>query len=116
MYAKVLINFTQKTNTTMGIELNTSQFLQLNNDIRITSNSVFNAQEAYENAFEDVLNEEVIKINEENQKTNKINFYNLGAPAGFFLDNSLLEEMELNNSNLSNSENKNFNPYLMMDD
>lgn len=103
----------------MEIELNTSQFLQLNSDIRVTSNSVFNAQEAYESTFEDVINEEVIKINQENQETeknHKINFYNLGAPAGFFLDNSLLEEIELNNSNLSNSENKSFNPYLMIDD
>lgn len=101
---------------TSEITLNTSQFLQLDNDIRITSNSVFNAQEAYENAFEDVISEKVVKNDEENQKNNKVNFYNLGPPAGFFLDNSLLEEIELNNSNLSNSENKNFNPYLMVQD
>jgi len=100
----------------MEIGLNTTQFLQLDSDIRISATSAFNAQEAYETTFEDVLLDNVSKVEEEQQqKNNKVNFYNLGAPAGFFLDNSLLEEMEANGGNLSNNENKSFNPYLMVE-
>ena len=70
--------------------LNSAQFLQLTPDIRTSSISVFNAQEAYENAFEDVLLETISDSKEE--KESKVNFSNLGAPAGFFLDTSLLNE------------------------
>lgn len=73
------------------IGLNSFQFLQLETDIRTSSTSAFNAQEAYENAFEDVLLETVSKSQDE-EKENKVNFSNLGAPAGFFLDTSLLNE------------------------
>ena len=100
---------------TSQIGINSSQFLQLDSDIRISATSSFNAQEAYETQFEDILLEQTSKAEEEQQKNNKINFYNLGAPAGFFLDNSLLEEMEANGGELSNQENKSFNPYLMVD-
>lgn len=72
------------------ISLNTSQFLQLATDIRTSSTSTFNAQEAYENSFEDVMMDVALKNEEE--KENKINFTNLGMPAGFFLDTSLLSE------------------------
>ena len=72
------------------ISLNSAQFLQLENNIRVSSNFSFNAQEAYENTFEDTLLDVVSKAEEE--KENKINFSNLGAPAGFFLDTSLLSE------------------------
>ena len=70
--------------------LNTAQFLQLDTNIRTTSTSAFNAQEAYENTFEDAILEVISKAQEE--KENKIAFSNLGAPAGFFLDTSLLSE------------------------
>ena len=72
------------------INANSTYFLQLDADIRTSATSTFNAQEAYENAFEDVILEVVSKNEEENQ--NKISFSNLGAPAGFFLDTSLLSE------------------------
>lgn len=72
------------------IGLNQAQFLQLDTDIRVSSNATFNAQEAFENVFEDVA----IEIANEEQTSNKINFSNLGAPAGFFLDTSLLSEQD----------------------
>lgn len=72
------------------IGLNQAQFLQLDTDIRVSSNATFNAQEAFENVFEDVA----IEIANEEQTNNKINFSNLGAPAGFFLDTSLLSEQD----------------------
>ena len=101
---------------TSEIGFNPAQFLQLDSDIRISATSTFNAQEAYENTFEDALLDEVVKIQEEQKpKENRVNFYNLGAPAGFFLDNSLLEEMEAGGGNLQNQENKNFNPYMMIE-
>lgn len=70
--------------------LNTARFLELDTNIRTSSTSTFNAQEAYENAFEDVILDVVSKAQEE--KDNKVNFSSLGAPAGFFLDTSLLSE------------------------
>lgn len=73
------------------IGLNSANFLQLDTDIRITSNTTYNAQEAYENIFEDVL-EDVVSKSQDEEKERKINFSNLGAPAGFFLDTSLLNE------------------------
>ena len=72
------------------IGLTSSQFLQLDTNIRTSSTSVFNSQEAYENTFEDAMLDIVSKSEEE--KENKINFSNLGAPAGFFLDTSLLSD------------------------
>ena len=86
---------------TNEIGLYSAQFLQLNNDIRTSATSTFNSQEAYENAFEDVLLEQVSKTQENEQENNKVKFYNLGAPAGFFLDTSLLSEedkLEINSS------------------
>ena len=76
-----------------GILLETTQMnkiLELDTNIRTSSTSAFNAQEAYENAFEDAMLEVVSKAQEE--KENKMSFCNLGAPAGFFLDTSLLSE------------------------
>ena len=73
------------------IGINSAEFLQLEPNIRTSSTNVFNAQEAYDNAFEDALLDVVSKTQEE-QKENKVNFSNLGAPAGFFLDTSLLNE------------------------
>ena len=72
------------------ISLNTAQFLQLESNIRTSSTSTFNSQEAYENTFEDVMLEQAYKIEEE--KNQKNIFSNLGPPAGFFLDTSLLSE------------------------
>lgn len=72
------------------IGLNSAQFLQLEQNIRISSTNTFDAQQAYENVFEDTLLDIVSKSEEE--KENKVNFSNLGAPAGFFLDTSLLNE------------------------
>ena len=73
------------------INVNTADFLHLDTNIRTSATATFNAQEAYENSFEDVLLEVVTKTQEE-EKENKISFSNLGAPAGFFLDTSLLSE------------------------
>ena len=70
--------------------LNIANFLELDTNIRTSSTSTFNFQEAYENTFEDVMLDVVSKAQEE--KDNKVNFSNLGAPAGFFLDTSLLSE------------------------
>lgn len=75
---------------TNEISLNTAQFLQLDTNIRTSSTSAFNMQEAYENTFEDVILEVASKNEEENQ--NRTSFSSLGAPAGFFLDTSLLSE------------------------
>ena len=72
------------------IGLNSAQFLQLEQNIRMSSTNTFDAQQAYENVFEDTLLDIVSKSEEE--KENKVNFSNLGAPAGFFLDTSLLNE------------------------
>ena len=70
--------------------INVANFLELDTNIRTSSTSTFNSQEAYENTFEDVMLDVVSKAQEE--KDNKVNFSNLGAPAGFFLDTSLLSE------------------------
>lgn len=99
---------------TSEIGFNSTQFLQLHNDIRISSTSTFNAQEAYDNTFQDVLLDEVSKVQETKQQENKQKFYNLGVPAGFILDNSLLEQMEGIELSSSASQNS-FNPYMMLD-
>lgn len=99
---------------TSEIGFNSTQFLQLHNDIRTSSTSTFNAQEAYDSTFEDVLLDEVSKAQETKQQENKQKFYNLGVPAGFILDNSLLEEMEGIELSSSGSQNG-FNPYMMLD-
>lgn len=70
--------------------INVANFLELDTNIRTSSTSTFNSQEAYENTFEDVMLDVVSKAQEE--KDDKVNFSNLGAPAGFFLDTSLLSE------------------------
>ena len=54
---------------TESINLNTNGLFNLQNDVRITSNNIFNAQDAFENSFEDILLEEVSKEQQENQKT-----------------------------------------------
>jgi hypothetical protein len=97
---------------TSEIGFNSTQFLQLHNDIRISSSSTFNAQEAYDNTFEDVLLDVVSNSQETKNQENKPKFYNLGVPAGFILDNSLLEEMEALEVS-SNASQNNFNPYLL---
>lgn len=74
------------------ISFNPSELLLLNSDIRISSISTFNAQEAYENTFEDILLDEVSQTQELKQQENKVKFYNLGMPAGFVLDVSLLSD------------------------
>ncbi len=80
---------------TDSINLNTNGLLNLQSDVRITSNNIFNAQDAFENSFEDILLEEVSKEQQEAQKiTNEIKYTNLGMPSGFNLDTSLLEEIE----------------------
>ena len=85
------------------LSINTAQFLQLDTNIRTSATSIFNAQEAYENAFEDVIQETTV---DETSKTEerKINFSNLGPPAGFFLDVSMLsEEDKLEISSMCNT-------------
>ena len=74
------------------LSINTSQFLQLDTNIRVSATSTFNAQEAYDNLFEDVMSEKINEVQQEESKANKINFSNLGPPAGFFLDVSMLSE------------------------
>lgn len=69
---------------------NSAQFLQLDTNIRTSSTTTFNAQEAFENVFEDVAFEVISQTQEEQEQ--KYNNFNLGAPAGFFLDTSLLSE------------------------
>lgn len=93
-----------------NVSMNTAQFLQLDTDIRTSSTSTFNAQDAYENTFEDVISEIANKSQEE-ERNNKINFSNLGAPAGFFLDTSLLDEMESGNIEQKSP----INPYSLLD-
>ena len=93
-----------------NISMNSAQFLQLDTDIRTTSTSTFNAQDAYENTFEDVVSEIVNKTQEE-ERNNKINFSNLGAPAGFFLDTSLLDEI----NNGAVEQKAPINPYSLLD-
>ena len=97
---------------------NTSQMLNLENSVRISSNSLFNAQNAYEASFEDAIIEETIKIEEKNQKEQKINFSSLGMPPGFILDTSLIEEFENGSSQNENSQNQKqyFNPYLLTEE
>ena len=91
---------------TNGISLDNSQMLYLDSNIRISSTSVFNAQEAYESSFEDIMLEEAVKIEENSQKQQKSNFINIGMPPGFNLDTSFLEELE-NSKNEQNQNNKN---------
>lgn len=89
---------------TESINLNTNGLFNLQNDVRITSNNIFNAQDAFENSFEDILLEEVSKEQQETQKTiNEIKFANLGMPSGFNLDTSLLEEIEKGTQDNSDS-------------
>lgn len=73
-----------------NIGFDSAKFLQLDTNIRISSTSEFNAQEAFENAFEDAVFETVAKTQETQEQ--KYNNFSLGAPAGFFLDTSLLSE------------------------
>lgn len=61
--------------------------LQFNSNIRTTASTEFDRQMSCENIFEDKNTKTKEEIRNE-----KINFSNLGAPAGFFLDTSLLEE------------------------
>ena len=74
------------------LSINTAQFLQLDTNIRTSATSTFDAQNAFENVFEDVVSDKINEINQEETKNNKVNFSNLGPPAGFFLDVSLLSE------------------------
>lgn len=74
------------------LSINTSQFLQLDTNIRTSATTTFSAQDAYENIFEDVMSEKINEIQQEEIKPNRLNFSNLGPPAGFFLDVSLLSE------------------------
>jgi len=75
------------------ISINQSKYLYLDTNIRTSATSSFNAQEAYENTFEDVMSEVAVKT-QEDEKENKFSFSNLGAPAGFFLDTSMLDEVD----------------------
>ena len=74
--------------------LNLAEFYQLQTDIRVSSTSAFNAQEAYENVFEDVLMEQITEATQvqHEQKPCKVNFYNLGPPPGFFIEATFLSE------------------------
>ena len=94
---------------TNSISFDNSQMLYLDSGIRISSTSVFNAQEAYETSFEDLMLEEATKIEENNQKQQNNNFINIGMPPGFNLDTSFLEEMENSKNEQNQNSNKNSN-------
>ena len=66
-----------------------SKISYLENNVKISSNHIFNGKNAFENTMEDVGLENLSK--QETNKENKIEFYSLGAPAGFFLDNYFTE-------------------------
>ena len=86
------------------LSINTSNFLQLETNIRTSATSTFNTQDAFENAFEDIISEKITETNQEENKINKINFSNLGPPAGFFLDVSMLsDEDKLEVSSMCNT-------------
>lgn len=77
------------------------------NNIRFTSNEMYGIRPELQKAknIQEKENKQTFEITknlalEEQSQENKINFYALGAPAGFFMDMSLLEEMEAN-ENLS---------------
>ena len=89
---------------TESINFNTNSLFNLENDVRISSNNIFNAQDAYENSFEDILLDEVSKEQQETKKIiNEPKFSNLGMPLGFNLDTSLLDEIEKGAQDSSNS-------------
>ena len=79
---------------TSSINLNSNQFYLLQNDIRISSTSTFSAQNAYEQAFEDVAQDVAREENNKIEENNRINYYNLGAPADFILNSFYIEEIE----------------------
>ena len=105
---------------TNEISLNASQMLYLDSQVRVTSNSVFNAQEAYENTFEDVMLEENSKAQEQTQKQNKVSFLGLGMPPGFNLDTSFLDELDgadnQQNANQNYSSNSAFKNYFLLEE
>ena len=76
-----------------NFSIDVNQMLNLGSDVRISASSSFNAQEAYENTFEDLIQEESTKTEQE-KKEYKINFDALGMPPGFILDTSLLDSFE----------------------
>ncbi len=94
-----------------GISTDVTGLLALNNNIRISNTSVFNAEEAYQSTFEDLISETVANDakDDEEIKTNKTpspikNSLNIGIPSGFNLDTSLLEKIEeAENSNTQNN-------------
>ena len=74
------------------LSINTANFLQLDTNIRTSATSTFSTQDAYDNAFEDIMADKIQENNQEEYRNNKINFSNLGPPAGFFLDVSMLSD------------------------
>lgn len=104
---------------TNGISFNTNQMLNLENQVRITANAIFNVQDAYETAFEDVIQEQALKIEEDAQKQQRNQYFNLGMPAGFILDTSMLDEIEnssdFQNENLNYNQD-NYNNYLLLEE
>ena len=50
---------------TNEISFNTSGMLNLENSVRISATSMFDAQSAYENTFEDMILDEASKIEEQ---------------------------------------------------
>ena len=51
-----------------NVSIDVTQMLNIASDVRISASSSFNAQEAYENTFEDLIQEEVIKTEEEKKE------------------------------------------------
>lgn len=77
-----------------NINFNSNQNIYLETNIRTTANSDFSSFKPIENKHEDsVFN---ITSKQQEEKENKIHFSNLGAPAGFFLDTSLLSQEDKN--------------------
>ncbi len=79
------------------ISFNATQMLALDSSVEISSQATFNAQEAYENTFEDVLQETVSQV-----ELNKINnVQNLGKPCNFNIE--CAEHPNYNQNNKINS-------------
>lgn len=66
----------------MTNSINTSQISNLENNIRISATSSFNAKDAYETIFEDVISKKT--LDEETEKINQTQNRSLGAPPGFW--------------------------------
>ncbi len=77
-------------NNQINPALNPSGLFQ--NNIRISSNSKFSMNNSFEKTFGEKTATNYIPSQEIQNGKESINFYNLGMPAGFNIDTSLIEE------------------------